>query len=304
MRVADDGTPPVVSARGSMRSTLPAIYRETDFGLRFLGALELLLDPIVGILDVLPSYLDPDVAPRDALEMLAGFGGLALDESWSDERCRDAVRLIGELGRWRGTRRGLELALSIAFPELPLRIEGGGGVTWAADPAGGDQDLASVELTVYCDVPLPSHDQALLARIIERVKPIHVPYRLRVRASKKAATGETQASKAAAKRATSAGEPRAEPVDDDETPAVEPEAQSRTTSRMRSRSEDLPELQAREPGRQRLLPELSGVSPLGAHESHPGGASRRGRGGAVGRRRGATVGRAAGGGDGAERWSP
>jgi phage tail-like protein len=188
LRLSDDQTPPVASARAYLRRNLPAIYQEGDFGLRFVGALETLLDPIVGTLDVLPRYFHPDLAPSDVLELLAAWFGLAVDESWPDERRRQALRLAAELGRRRGTKSGLELALAVAFPDLPLRVEDGGKVTWttaADDPA----EPAESSFTVYCDAPLTEAQQAAVARAIEHSKPVHIGYRLRVRTSKRRTDG-------------------------------------------------------------------------------------------------------------------
>ena len=49
-------TPPVASSRAYLRDALPAVYQEGDFGMRFIGALESLLDPIVAVLDALPAH--------------------------------------------------------------------------------------------------------------------------------------------------------------------------------------------------------------------------------------------------------
>ena len=91
--------------------------------MRFVGALETLLDPIVSVLDNLPAHFDPDIAPLDVVDMLAVWLGLEPEESWSEELRRELVRRAGELTRKRGTKAGVELALKIAFPELPLRVE-------------------------------------------------------------------------------------------------------------------------------------------------------------------------------------
>ena len=64
-------TPPVASSRAYLRAGLPAVYQEGDFGMRFIGGLEGLLDPIVAILDALPAHFHPDHAPRDILNLLA-----------------------------------------------------------------------------------------------------------------------------------------------------------------------------------------------------------------------------------------
>jgi phage tail-like protein len=180
---SDDGLPPqTASARGYMRSGLPAIYREGDFGMRFVEALETLLDPVVGILDALPEHFDPDLAPPDLLELMAGWMGVELDESWSEWQRRELVHRAAELARRRGTRVGLEKALAIAFPDLPLRVADAGAVVHA--PTAEELPEAQPpSFIVYCDVPLA--EPALLARMIEQMKPVHVSYRLRIRAARR-----------------------------------------------------------------------------------------------------------------------
>jgi phage tail-like protein len=184
---ANSSAPPAVaSARGYLRSGLPAIYREGDFGMRFVGALETLLDPVVGALDNLPSHFDSDLADRPMLGLLAAWLGVELDESWPLDRQRELVKRASELARRRGTRSGLEEALRIAFPDLPLRVEDDGGVVHAQSPA----DLPPApppRFIVYCDVPL--EEPAGLARMIELMKPVHVQYRLRIRSTRRGAEG-------------------------------------------------------------------------------------------------------------------
>jgi phage tail-like protein len=174
--------PPVATLRRLYRDRLPGIYHQNgDFGLRFVSGLEGVLDPIVALLDSLPAHFDPDLAPQDLLEVLAGWLGVELDESWPDERRRELVRRAGELSRLRGTRAGLELALSVAFPDLPLRVEDQGRVAFAADLSQLDR-VEAPSFVVYCDRPLEEDVLASVARVIERVKPVHVRYRLRVKA--------------------------------------------------------------------------------------------------------------------------
>jgi phage tail-like protein len=179
-------TPPAVAAmRRLLRDRLPGIYHQDgDFGLRFVGSLETVLDPVLALLDSLPAHIDPDLAPQDMLELLAGWLGVELDESWPDERRRELVRRAGELSRLKGTRAGLELALGISFPDLPLRIEDEGGVVYATDDAeavGSERP----RFIVYCDTPLEEDLLARVARAIEQAKPVHVAYRLRVKAPRK-----------------------------------------------------------------------------------------------------------------------
>ena len=189
-RVVGNEPPPAsVSSRRYLRDNLPGIYSDGDFGMRFVAALELLLDPLVAALDNLPEHFDPMYAPRDVLDLLTKWLGLEHDEGRSGEERRQIVRRAPELMRRRGTRDGLELALALAFPGVPLRVEDQGEVTWSLereDPADAKPDDGSAPMfVVYCDAPLPERRLAAVARLIEQAKPAHVSYRLRVKAAKK-----------------------------------------------------------------------------------------------------------------------
>ena len=181
-------TPPVASSRAYLRAGLPAVYQDGDFGMRFIGALETLLDPIIAVLDALPAHFSADHAPRDVLDLLSAWLGIRLDESQTPAQRRAMVRHAAELGRRQGTRAGIELALSLAFPKLPLRVEDLGGVRTAPPEEGGEVPAAS--FIVYCDKPIAEEVQAAVARCIEQYKPVHTTYRLRVKAPKKQPEGE------------------------------------------------------------------------------------------------------------------
>jgi phage tail-like protein len=176
-------TPTVASSRAYLRNGLPAIYQESDFGMRFIGALEELLDPIVAVLDALPAHFDPDHAPRDILNLLSAWLGADIDESQDLKYQREMVRRAADLGRKRGTVSGLELALQLHFPDVPLRIEDQGGVKWSLDQQPVEAPPPS--FVVYCDKPIPEQTQAAVARCIEQHKPVGTAYRLRVKAPKK-----------------------------------------------------------------------------------------------------------------------
>lgn len=183
-------TPPVASNRRYLRSALPAVYQDSDFTMRFVGGFETVLDPIVALLDALPAQFDPDLASRDVLELLTRWLGVELEEARSRGEQREVVRGAAELGRRRGTRRGLELALGLSFPGVPFRVEDGGGVEWATD-AGTLPKAAAPSFVVYCDAALPEERLAAVARLIERVKPVDARYRLRVKAARKRKTKDT-----------------------------------------------------------------------------------------------------------------
>ena len=144
-------------------------------------ALEALLDPLVATLDNLPEHFDPVYAPRDVLDLLTAWLGLEHDEARSGEERREIVRMAPELMRRRGTKDGLELALGIAFPGVPFRVQDGGSVTWSVDLTEPEPSEPPA-FVVYCDVPLSAPRLAAVARLIEQAKPAHVSYRLRVKA--------------------------------------------------------------------------------------------------------------------------
>jgi phage tail-like protein len=198
IRLFSDPPPESASARAYFRDGVPAIYREQDFPMRFLGALEGVLDPIVAILDSLPAYFDAELAPQDLLELLTAWLGVELDETQTEEQWRRVVRSALELGRRRGTCGGMELALELAFPDLSFRVEDGGGVISAPSP---DElpDAGEGGFVVYCDTPVPEERMPTIARVIEASRPAHVPYRLRVkkpRAPKKPKPAQEEPAKA------------------------------------------------------------------------------------------------------------
>jgi phage tail-like protein len=182
------GSPESASARGYLRDGLPEIYRDGDFGMRFVGALETLLDPIVAVLDGLPAHFSADLAPDDLLELITAWLGIELRESQPTDERREIVRHAMELSRLRGTRPGIELALRLAFPGVPFRVEEPGSVSWGTDPAAVPE-APPPSLIVYCDVPLETERAAAAARLIEQLKPAHINYRLRVKSAPKPAEG-------------------------------------------------------------------------------------------------------------------
>lgn len=182
--------PSTVSARRHLRNGVPDIYRRDaaslsddppPFAMRFLHALEEVLDPIVATLDSLPAHLDVDLAPEHALAGLATWLGVDEVESLPAASRREAVRQAGALGRRRGTRGGLELALRLFFPAVSLRIEDRGRVVVSADVDAPAPPAAAALFDVLCDQPLPPEMQMAVVRCIERWKPVHAHYTLRVR---------------------------------------------------------------------------------------------------------------------------
>jgi phage tail-like protein len=164
-------TPQSASSRAYLRDGLPSLYSDGDFGMRFVGALESVLDPIVAVLDALPEHFQPDYAPRHILNLLGHWLGVTLDETQPISVQRDTIRRAAELGRRRGTKGGLELALTLAFPGVPLRVEDEGGVIWSSSDEKVEEKAP--QFVVYCDKPVDEKTQAAIARCIEQYKPVH-----------------------------------------------------------------------------------------------------------------------------------
>lgn len=188
--------PASVSARRHLRDGMPDIYRRDatarrddppPFVMRFLAALEEVLDPIVASLDSLPAHFDSDLAPDHALAGMAAWLGVDEVESLPETQRREAVLRAGELGRLRGTRAGLQLVLGLFFPEMEIRINDHGNVVVSED-AEEAAPPASASFDVVCDQALPPETQLAVARCIERWKPVHAHYKLRVRRGDKVRT--------------------------------------------------------------------------------------------------------------------
>jgi phage tail-like protein len=171
--------PTPVSNRRYLRDGLPALYREQAFAMQLVGGFEAVLDPIVAILDALAAHFDPTLSPLDILELTSTWLGVKPNEQQSTKQLRAAVRHAGELARLRGTRAGVELALRLNFPHLPLSVEDGGSVGWTPEVHTPTANPPS--FVVYCDEPIPDQVAAAVARVIEAVKPAHVSYRLRIK---------------------------------------------------------------------------------------------------------------------------
>jgi phage tail-like protein len=173
--------PPAFSNRGYMREALPGIYQEDEPTMRFVGCFEHVLDPIAALLDALHEHFHPDYAPRPVLDLLAAWLGLEVDEEQDLPARRKAVHMAGDLAKRRGTVPGIELALKLNFPDVPVRVDDEGGVRWSMD--GAPAKPGGARFVVYVDTPIPEERQAAIARCIEREKPIETTYRLRVKTS-------------------------------------------------------------------------------------------------------------------------
>lgn len=176
MTVALPDRPRSVSARGHLRDGVPAVYRDGDFAMRLLTALEEVLDPVVCLLDNLHWHLDPQLAPADLLELIATWLGLELEDIPTVAQRREAVRRAPELACTRGTARGVQLVLDLTFPDLGLRVHDGGGASWSTEPEHPAPGLPAFD--VECPVVVEADVRARLERVIARAKPAHVAHRV------------------------------------------------------------------------------------------------------------------------------
>lgn len=100
---------------------LPALYREDaehgDFLERFLANMQGTTSVLEARMITAQTLFDTRTAPLETLGWLAEWFDVALDPSWTEARRRlfiaHAIRFFG----WRGTMRGLESALALAFDE-------------------------------------------------------------------------------------------------------------------------------------------------------------------------------------------
>jgi phage tail-like protein len=178
---ADGNCPPIASARALMRRGLAPIYQDPPDGfvMRFVQALERVLDPRVAVIDSLPAYLDHDLAPTDMVgELLRwlGFEPVGL----RDEPRRRVLDNARRLAVTRGTPAGLALALHCAFPEFHFEVLDSGGTS---APSTVDVPSAAAGplqqwLTVRCSEELDGHQREVVMRIVERHCPVHVVARL------------------------------------------------------------------------------------------------------------------------------
>lgn len=159
------------------------------FAMRFLKALEEVLDPIVTLLDCLPAHLDPELAPLNALHAMADWLGLPFEEHVpGDNRLseRDRHRRLQqrqqrlveralEINRTRGTKKGLQLLLELMFgdPDNPVFtvIDGGYCVVGSAPPVGVRPDPGT--FVVRWTQPLDRHVVRAVTHLVEREKPVN-----------------------------------------------------------------------------------------------------------------------------------
>ncbi|SDZ21676.1 phage tail protein domain-containing protein [Micromonospora pattaloongensis] len=149
---------------------LPAMYLEDDFAQRFTAGLDEVLAPILLTLDCLDAYFDLALAPPDFLDWLAGWVAAPLDGDGPPEVRRELVRRAVEVHRWRGTARGVALAVRVATGAT-VEITDSGGVTWSATPT----DAPPPDEVPEVRIRVPGYvDEALVRQVVASAVPAHV----------------------------------------------------------------------------------------------------------------------------------
>lgn len=166
---------------------LPAIYRDDELTGQLLRIFESILSPIEHSIDNIASYFDPLMTPGHFITWLASWLDISLDSACPEYRRRELIKSAAELYRWRGTRRGMAMYLSIYTGSEPEIYEYQPGLMLDDDTKMGmDAQLGGGLDWYHFTVVLPIDkgskiEENKIRKIVESQKPAHSTYSLQFR---------------------------------------------------------------------------------------------------------------------------
>ncbi|QWF77824.1 phage tail protein [Amycolatopsis sp. CA-230715] len=170
MRASVPGLP----SRYPIGEQLPGMYAGDAFAQRFTAGLDEVLAPVLSVLDNLPAYFDPALAPEDFLALL-GFWVAA------DRRAdRESVASAVARHRWRGTARGLAERLRSEFGG-EVEIADPGGVSWSETAGSPLPEPGAPVLAIRLRVADPAAvRQSEVDSVVAGSCPAHLPFSVEI----------------------------------------------------------------------------------------------------------------------------
>lgn len=176
MRGAVDGTP----SPFPIAEQLPSVYAEDEMALRFTAGLDDLLAPLLSVLDCLPAYFNPAIAPPDFVAWLGGWVGAEVTGDEPVQVLRRIVSGAAAAHRLRGTAAGVREMVRLAFGIDPEVVESG-GAAWSPRPRGPFPGEPEPRLLVRLRVPDPAAvDRDRVEQLVAAVRPAHIPWTVEI----------------------------------------------------------------------------------------------------------------------------
>lgn len=177
MRGAAPGPVPVSLARG-----VPEAFLGNDFTVGLVEAFDDVLAPVTGVLGDLDAYLDPRHAPDDFVVWVASWLSPQIGGRLRGAQARERLVDLRVALLARGTLGGVAAAVRACTGLDPV-LRDSGGVAWSARPHGPlpgvRAALLEVDVVLAPDEPDPDALLDLVRAVVDDVRPVHVPARVR-----------------------------------------------------------------------------------------------------------------------------